>query len=539
VSAERKAALVILALTLVFAVYVRFFNLGIPSFWADELDFVDAARSQARVGQPLLASGYAYPRAPLLTYSLMASYAVFGVSESSSRLPSAVFGFLSIVAVFVVGQRWFNVRVGLIAAIFMACAPFEVGWSRICRMYALFQLLFLLAMFFFYQGFERSSREGFRRVTSWELHLPSLLIGLILLFLSYTTHQNAALFGASFAVYLMVMALLTATRCSWGKWLRSKYTLLCFLSLGALLAALVIPGIRDFLAYAVGYQPKWAEVASAQNRWRIFEFFMNRSHFPINILCLVGVFQVLHRRNQPGLYALLNLVVPVLLFSFIFQYRKNDYIYHVYPVLFLLAALPVERVMTLLVERFAAQLLKFRLAKESFLFAAVLFWVPLTPGFRYAQKIPRLTDGQFNGAVFHNEWRAATDYVSQRQDPHDVLISTLPLSVQYYLGRIDYNLNWSNAALAKEQKITNQNGRLVDFYSGADILDDLDELKVVLANHQHGWLLVDNYRFNNAVYVPADVNAFVKQQMQKVYETENRTMSVYRWRGPDPLSATN
>jgi len=540
VKQEKRFVLIILGLSLAFAAYLRFFNLGTPSFWVDELDFVVAAQSQARVGEPLLASGYVYPRAPILTYALTASYSIFGVSEFSSRLPSAIFGWLSVLVVFFIGKRWFNARIGLIAAIFMAIAPFEVGWSRVCRMYALFQLLFLLAMFFLYQGFEKSPEHGRHwLVAPWELHWPSLLAGFLFLLLSYTTHQNAALFVVTFSTYLASMAFLTAFNGNWSSWLRNKYTALTLVAVSGLVIALAVPAVRDFLAYAVGYQPKWAEVASAQNRWRIFEFFMNRSHFPINVLCLVGAFMVSWKRHQAGFYALLNLLVPVVFFSFVFQYRKNDYIYHVYPVLFLLAALPVERIMTFLQERLAAKTLKLERFKEYAFLAAALFWIPFTPGFRLSQKIPRMADGQFNGAIYHNEWKAATQYVGSRLVAQDLLISTLPLSVLHYMGRVDYNLNWSNAALAKERNILAPDGRVVDFYSGADIIDTLNELKRVLSLHRQGWLLLDNYRFNNPVYVPATVNAFLREETRKAYETANGTISVFRWHDRNSQAATN
>ncbi len=545
---RRKTVFVILALTLCFAAYLRFYNLGVPSFWVDELDFVEAAKSKATVGAPLLVSGYAYPRAPILTYSLVAAYEAFGVSEFSSRLPSAVFGLMSIPLIFVIGKRWFDSRVGLVAAIFLATAPFEVGWSRACRMYALFQLLFLAGMFLFYIGFERypqrtrssdSEKGRISLLKTWGVDPVCLSVGLVFLYLSYTAHQNAALFVVSFGAYLLAMTLLTRLPYLSRDWFLSKYAILSAAGLCCLGLALLFPAVRDFLTYAIGYQPQWAEVNSAQDPWRIFKFFSGRSHFPMNILFIAGALLVLHRRDRAGIYALLNLLIPVLVFSFVFQYRKNDYIYHVYPVFFLLAAIPVARVVNGLTRWFEAALSGKRALVNYAPLAVALLWLPLTPGFRVAQKVPRLPDGHFNGAIYHNEWKGAARHVGPALSDTDIVISTLPLSVQYYLGRADYNLNWSNADLAREQNIKNKEGRFIDFYSGTALIDNIDDVKEIFSKNQKGWILVDNYRFNNPTYVPLQVSEFIARETIKSFETENKTVSIYGWNRNGALSATN
>ena len=151
---SKKAYLIILICIVLLGGILRLYNLGENSFWPDELNFVEAAKSMSSVGEPLLPSGYPYSRTPLLTYSVMVSFKIFGVSEFSSRLPAALFGIISILLMFIIGRGFFNARIGLIAAIFLAFAPFAIGWGRICRMYSLFQLLYLAGFYFFFKGFE-------------------------------------------------------------------------------------------------------------------------------------------------------------------------------------------------------------------------------------------------------------------------------------------------------------------------------------------------------------------------------------------------
>lgn len=604
---KNKTILTVLIFVILAAAYLRLANLGVPSFWVDELDFVDAAKSMLRVGEPLLDSGYPYPRAPLQTYSLMASFKLLGVSEFSSRLPSAIFGILSIPLIFIIGRGWFNERVGLLSALFLAVSPFAIGWSRGCRMYALFQLLFLAGAYFFYRGFEHGhppeslptrgqpppqsplkgglekERGGLRRVFQrWQLNLPYLLLAGLLLLLSYSTHQNAGLFLLTFMAYIFLIGISTAIKDGFFAALKSKYIILLITILGGLiLAYLVLPPIRDFVTYAAEYQPKWAEVASAQNPWRIFEFFFGAVRLPFNLLFVVGTIWIFKNWNRAGVFTLLTFFVPVVLFSFVFQYRKNDYVFHVYPLFYLVGAVALDFVIAKLNEvkffdpvfgRFTASGTTppfvppqggnetgvspqegdqkdvlpqegenlppyqggtkggfLRPRTELVLTVLCLFWLPLTFNFRFAQKIPRLPDGNFNGAIYHNEWKEAAAFLKDKISDSDVLMSTLPLTVKHYVGRAEYNLNVSNGDLAREKNIVAADGRLIDFYSGADIIEDVAELQSVLAAHPNGWLVVDNYRFKNDVYVPAAMREFLLTRVKKVHETKNKTVSVYRW----------
>ncbi len=543
---------IVLALALLFGAYLRFAGLGTSSFWVDELDFVHAAQSQAATGAPLLPSGYAYPRAPLLRYALVLSYKFLGVSEFSSRLPSAVFGLCIIPLVYIIGRRWFDAGTGLIAAILVSFAPFELGWSRACRMYSLFQLSFLLGIYFFYRGFEserekKSSGAFTRRISSgWNLQMGSLLLSAAFLLVSYTSHQNAALFVFALLAYFLTMSAAAVFRDGWRSGLRSKYGVLAIAGCAVVLFCALLPAAREFLGYALSYQPHWASVASAQNSLRIPRFLLGGRHLPFNLFMLAGAALIVFRWHKPGIFALLTLGIPILFFTFVFQYRKNDYIYNVYPIFYLVGAYALSRIVSgidalLQRSRFTRSWSDFQQPGVRYGAALLicLLWLPMTESFKFARKIPGLPDGRFNGAIYHNEWRAAGDFLRPKLVPDDFLMSTLPLSVRHYLGRAEYNLNWSNSDLARQNNIVAPDGRFVDLYSGADVVDSLAALKKVLREHERGWLVVDNYRFANPVYVPKEVHDYLVSNLPRVFETEGNTVSVFRWRNDKNATASN
>jgi len=548
-----KSNLIILFATLAIAAYLRLGNLGVSSFWVDELDFVYAAKSEIETGEPYLNSGYTYPRSKLFTWSIIASFKRFGISEFSSRLPSAIFGIMSVWLVYVVGKGLFNPRVGWLSALFLALSPFAIGWSRTCRMYALFQLLFLAGAYLLYKGFESevvqstASRDalgiskGFiARLKTWQqpgqLNFWFLLAGAVVMYLSFTTHELAGLFALSFFLYLLVigLAMLAAKGMAPSAKYLATFSVMAILSL---LAFATLSPLQDKVKEGLEFLPKWAEVAGAQNKLRLLDFIFSEELVPLNGFFVIGAAQAFLNAQKAGVYLLSLLAAPMALFTFVFAFQKSSYIFHVYPVIVLLAAYALDRLIqhesaSALNSSMSAWLGKIRLQKIQSAIPALLFlaWMPFTFWFRLAMSTPRQADGLYNGAVYHAEWRQAAEHVRQRLQNDDVVISTLPQTVQYYLGRAEYNLNWPNADLAKKKNIVSKDGRLIDYYSGADVIDDLPELERIMAAYAQGWLIVDTYRFGESVYVPREIRQFVEQKLTREFETRRKTMIVFSWK---------
>jgi uncharacterized membrane protein len=475
----------------------------------------------------------------------MASIVLFDTSEFSSRLPSAVFGILAIVLVYWIGRQLFDKRIGLVAALFVAILPFEIGWSRACRMYTLFQLVYLAALYLIYRGYENSadsdsSAKGIMAmIKSWRLNWFYLIAGGVVLGISYGVHQNAGLFVIAFSLYLFAGLMLVLFSDGPRAMFKTKYGAPLLAVIAVAVLAAVVPVTRNFIDYALTYQPKWAEVASAQNPWRIIRFFTQHSWIFSGLFLAGAIFSLKQSsRNRAGLYFLIQFLVPVLMFSFVFSYRKNDYIFHVYALYALMAAVGFVNVVDIVVTRLKDKAGESWLLQERGILVLLmaLIWVPLTSEFRLGQKIPRLPDGHFNGAIYHNEWKSSTDYLGSKLDSADFVMSTLPLSTYYYLNRADYNLNISNSDLARVNNITGADGQTIDFYSGADVVDNSEMLAEVTSKYRGGWLIVDSYRFNNPVYVPETLNQHIKNNWQHVYTSERKTVAIYRWQSPHNLS---
>jgi Na+-driven multidrug efflux pump len=76
--------------------WLRLWNLGAASFWVDEVNSYYSAESWNETGRDLFPSGKVNGRAQLYTAATAAVFRMFGMNETTTRLPAAFFGICSI-----------------------------------------------------------------------------------------------------------------------------------------------------------------------------------------------------------------------------------------------------------------------------------------------------------------------------------------------------------------------------------------------------------------------------------------------------------
>jgi len=147
-------------------------------------------------------------KAPLQTYLMIPSIAIFGLNEFAIRLPSAIFGILAIYVVYLLTNQlfskikisnsvsnfnWGPPSIGLLAAFFLAISPWHIQFSRTALEVNLSSLLFPLGLYLFLKGLKQPRLLIFSSLV-WGLNLysyhaakfflPLFLIPLILINLS-------------------------------------------------------------------------------------------------------------------------------------------------------------------------------------------------------------------------------------------------------------------------------------------------------------------------------------------------------------------
>ena len=147
--------IIVVLLLLVLSGYLYFFQLNKFALTdPDETFYAQTAKEMVQKGEWLTPQLYGKPQfeKPILFYSFLeASYRLFGINEFASRFPSALFAFLGLVAIYLLGRLFFNNRVGLFSALILATNIEYLALSIGCVTdMMLFTFLLLGVLFFFY-----------------------------------------------------------------------------------------------------------------------------------------------------------------------------------------------------------------------------------------------------------------------------------------------------------------------------------------------------------------------------------------------------
>jgi hypothetical protein len=145
---------VTLALLLALGIWLRRQFIVTVQLYPDEFVTLLAVQLIGQKGLPIMPSGLFYEHGLLFSY-LGSLATLFGDPRLTVRYASLVCGLLTVLLTFWVGRRWFSPGVGLLAAAGLALAPTAIEWSGRARMYALLQLLLLLALWLAFAGVTR------------------------------------------------------------------------------------------------------------------------------------------------------------------------------------------------------------------------------------------------------------------------------------------------------------------------------------------------------------------------------------------------
>ncbi|MBI4806353.1 MAG: glycosyltransferase family 39 protein [Desulfovibrio sp.] len=134
---------VVLCAILAIGTGLRFYDLGVPSMWWDEILVPLISRFPATSILEWLRFVEVHPP---LYYLLTKLVMNVDASDHALRLLSALPGALSIYVLYRMGKELFGSPAGLVAAGLLAVNPYAIWLSRIVRPYSLFLFLFLVSL---------------------------------------------------------------------------------------------------------------------------------------------------------------------------------------------------------------------------------------------------------------------------------------------------------------------------------------------------------------------------------------------------------
>jgi 4-amino-4-deoxy-L-arabinose transferase-like glycosyltransferase len=541
-AATRLVVPTLLVAILAFGFGVRIPNLAGPSLNIDEVLHVFAAEQLLEGNPPTLPSGLRYARGLLYTESVALVGRFRGVDEWSARLPSVVFGCLTIVLVFVMTRRWYSSGAALVAALITAAAPMQVAFSREARMYAMFQFAYLLFVFLFFQALETSPARRWRArlperlwqsIAALKVH-PVLFVGAAVALLASRHLHDLTLAAASGpAAYVFGMALLAWLAGAAIGLRPAKYVAVTALILAGAVPYAIDNDLGDVFTSSLTYVPAWA----IDNTSRLYYLRVLAAFFPamLETLLLAAGFALV-RNAKVTIYLLLCFGVPFVAHSALFAAKHDRYIFHLVPLMFIVFSAGFWDAVSRLYEalrdwaRQATTLPVARLAAGTLAAVAAVAFLLLVPWVRGGLSVHERNEGSFAG-VYHEEWRSAARYVSEHLATGDVVIASAPALAKYYgiEAPLLYLANDSTDQHV-EQGLRNADGDLVDYIGGAPLILDPETLRNVLSQHASGWMVSERFRFDGGRPLPAELRDLIAARAERVDLPAARSMVIWRWR---------
>src|SRR5215469_514515 len=143
--------------------FLRLHMLGTKSLWLDEAFSVTIARMSWPGFLHTLWWGEANMA---LYYLLLRAWVVLGDSEFWLRSISAIFGAITILAIYRLGERFLSRKAGLVAAALLTVHAYHVRYSQELRSYTLVALLIVLSTYAFLAALEKPNRTDY-----WALYV--------------------------------------------------------------------------------------------------------------------------------------------------------------------------------------------------------------------------------------------------------------------------------------------------------------------------------------------------------------------------------
>jgi len=188
---EKKQVIIATFVLIVLAAWPRLNGLGELSFYMDEETTALASRALAEGSMPQMPSGMPYMRSLLHTALNAVSAKLIGLeNELAYRLPSAIFGILTIPLIFLLLRSHVGMSLALLVAMLLAFSEWHIITSRQGRMYAPF-LFFYISFAFSIFHWARTDKTG------------PLILSIILFVATATLHNLGVL-----AAFIPLIAIL-------------------------------------------------------------------------------------------------------------------------------------------------------------------------------------------------------------------------------------------------------------------------------------------------------------------------------------------
>jgi hypothetical protein len=319
---------------LVFALgcFLVFYRLGHYDFYEDEGMVINAAVGLRDQGLSYLKEGY--DRAWIHSWLVSQSIQLFGESEWSARLPSAVFGLLFILTSFYIFYKWFKWPwLGILIPVVCLLTDEFLILFRYTRMYAVLIPLFLTGIYLSYvfltKEVNRSTIPGLK-VEWMKFHPGYSIAALLVMGLAFHIHALAAVgfLGAFFLLFVL-----------WLSTKQERYKVFLLVAFGIAVVSYIL-GLADVEVFRMIPKALKRMMMEHNPQYAYYTFLFNNG-LPTNITLMTlagGIGLLFNKQWAIGKRHILGFLYMVMVLDFIFMVylladegRDYRYIVHIVP----------------------------------------------------------------------------------------------------------------------------------------------------------------------------------------------------------------
>jgi 4-amino-4-deoxy-L-arabinose transferase-like glycosyltransferase len=536
--------LAIIILATVYAIAVRFKNIGILAYWGDDGQTFLGTMGILKYGYPILPSGNVFYHTIFHFYLRVIPSLIFGLNEVGLRFPSAFFGILMVPLIFVFVKDLLNKYAGTMAAIITALNIWQIELSREVRYYSEFQFFYILSVYLFYRGYFKGDKK-FKIPALVFIFLTTIIHGLgftlIFLFIPLLIYKKFKGFFkkdiiiALFIVIALIAGQITCRELFWkvgSGFYQTNIT-----------SNITNPLLRTLSEYFTAYTPYYHRIFSV-----LFPQMYYLIFFGI-ILIVLYLFIPRIRGNEEDFINIYSnskysIKLPFNLFflyfifysntvfnGFVYMTNEQRYIYQVHPIfiaIYCYIIFDIGRLGSLAIFRLSGKdtvtdKYLFYLKKSVYLItAAIIFfltvnWINPVSNLKIInRKNGEAVNSNFavsNTFSFHPDPKIPGQYIFNNKKDGDIVIAIDLLNSFGYTKQIDYWL-WTGG-FSNRQPYMFKDSTTVDEFFGVPVVKDIYQFYKILNDNagKNIWLITSN-SIGMPSYISPDVAQFINSQEQ-------------------------
>jgi 4-amino-4-deoxy-L-arabinose transferase-like glycosyltransferase len=516
---KKELCVRLLLLTIIiFGGLLRIYDLSSRPFLADEGISTMAAIDVSKTGYPpITPGGGTYWRSIFHTSTMAGFFQLFGISVFVARLPSVIFGTLTILLIYYFGKKLMNWKVGLISSFLLSINVLAIDLSREARMYSIFQFFYLLSLFFFYMGFEAEKGKTIKlfndKVNLENVRLIYLLISAITFVISLMSLRLAAMIIPGIMGYAIIIGLINRKTNPNSKKILDKYLLTFILLIIVIIFGLLvglstgyrhqITSLLPFIGFSIG------GIVHSTYYYGLYLL----ENFPIELsFSVIGIIAIYYIRGKNGAFLLASLIIPLLLqlLFFNFVWVNHKYIFHLIPLFLILSAYGIHE----LARYFKAwEYLRIPKNVRPRFLVVVLSLLLIFSGSSFAYLATQ------RGKIASPYWREACEYVLFNSQNDTSLVASVGIIPHFFLESDEYGLR------PEYPEYAHKNITIFD----RPYLHTREDLMNMTRTYDNGWVLVDLDRWNWDEVITEDAKAYLQENMTYHPYRYHMYLFIYSW----------